>query len=200
MNADRARPDPRSERSRRALVDAGVELLADAGWAGLTTRAIAERAQVNHGLVHYYFGDLDNLRLSIASAVIERSLQSVVDELVTTDDWVSAAAGFVAHDDRWSNSPESRQVAELKAAALREPKVRALTAAALADARRKTAAWLANQGVVDAAPLATILVAMLDGLVLHRLVDERLDLAEVAQVIGQLRFETDTARGSDDPD
>jgi len=31
------------------------------GYAGVTTRRLAEAAGVNHGLVHYYFGSSENL-------------------------------------------------------------------------------------------------------------------------------------------
>lgn len=43
------------------LLDAAEGLLVEAGHAGLTTRRIAEAAGVNHGLVHYYFGSMEEL-------------------------------------------------------------------------------------------------------------------------------------------
>lgn len=45
-------------------MDAAERLLVDVGYAGISTRRIAEEAQVNHGLVHYYFGSNENLLLS----------------------------------------------------------------------------------------------------------------------------------------
>jgi len=45
----------------RALLDAAERLLADVGYAGVTTRRLAEEAGVNHGLVHYYFGSIENV-------------------------------------------------------------------------------------------------------------------------------------------
>lgn len=197
MNTERTRADPRGERSRRALIDAGVELLAEGGWPGLTTRAIARRAGLNHGLVHYYFGGLGNLRQAIATTVVERSLLSVVDELATASDWPTAAARFIARANDWSNSPESRQVAELIATALRDDDVRALTAAALHTARQKTTVWLNQLGVTEPDSLATVLVALLDGIVLHRLVDPELDLADAARAIARLQLRHDTPGPSD---
>ena len=44
-----------------ALLDAAERLLLDAGYAGVTTRRLAAEAGVNHGLVHYYFGSVENL-------------------------------------------------------------------------------------------------------------------------------------------
>jgi AcrR family transcriptional regulator len=43
------------------LLDAAERLLVDVGYAGITTRRLAEQAGVNHGLVHYYFGSNENL-------------------------------------------------------------------------------------------------------------------------------------------
>ena len=51
----------RSESAEEALLDAAERLLYDVGYAGVTTRAVAEEAGVKHGLVHYYFGSMDEL-------------------------------------------------------------------------------------------------------------------------------------------
>jgi AcrR family transcriptional regulator len=44
-----------------AFLDAAERLLIDVGYAGITTRRLAEEAGANHGLVHYYFGSMENL-------------------------------------------------------------------------------------------------------------------------------------------
>jgi AcrR family transcriptional regulator len=44
-----------------ALLDAAERLLVDVGYAGITTRRLAEEAGVNNGLVHYYFGSIENV-------------------------------------------------------------------------------------------------------------------------------------------
>ena len=56
-----------------ALMDAAERLLYEVGYAGVTTRAVAEAAGVNHGLVHYYFGSMDEL--------LTQTLQRFVDQL-----------------------------------------------------------------------------------------------------------------------
>lgn len=43
------------------LLDAAERLLVDVGYSGITTRRLAEEAGLNHGLVHYYFGSIENL-------------------------------------------------------------------------------------------------------------------------------------------
>lgn len=53
-----------------AVLDAATELIADRGPNAVTVRAIAERAGVNHALVHRYFGTKDEL----IGAVIDREV------------------------------------------------------------------------------------------------------------------------------
>jgi AcrR family transcriptional regulator len=53
-----------------AVLDAATELIADRGPNAVTVRAIAERAGVNHALVHRYFGTKEDL----IAAVIAREV------------------------------------------------------------------------------------------------------------------------------
>jgi TetR/AcrR family transcriptional regulator len=55
-----------------ALLDAAEQLLVDVGYAGITTRRLAEEAGVNHGLVHYYFGSIENLLVRTLERFTER--------------------------------------------------------------------------------------------------------------------------------
>jgi AcrR family transcriptional regulator len=49
------------EVAKSALLDAAERMLIDVGYAGITTRKVAAEAGVNHGLVHYYFGSVEEL-------------------------------------------------------------------------------------------------------------------------------------------
>jgi AcrR family transcriptional regulator len=60
--------------AEEALLDAAERLLVDGGYAGVTTRRLAEEAGVNHGLVHYYFGSNENL--------LVRALERFTDRLI----------------------------------------------------------------------------------------------------------------------
>jgi len=42
------------------------------GYAGITTRRLAAEAGVNHGLVHYYFGSVENLLVRVLERFTER--------------------------------------------------------------------------------------------------------------------------------
>ncbi len=64
-----ARPGYETE---QALLDAAERLLFDFGAAGITTRRVAEEAGVNHGLVHYYFGSVEQLLVRVLERFTER--------------------------------------------------------------------------------------------------------------------------------
>jgi AcrR family transcriptional regulator len=57
-------PSPR-QTAEENLLDAAERLLVDVGYAGITTRRLATEAGVNHGLVHYYFGSIENLLVRV---------------------------------------------------------------------------------------------------------------------------------------
>jgi AcrR family transcriptional regulator len=63
------------ETATTALLDAAERLLIETGYAGLTTRKVAAEAAVNHGLVHYYFGSMEELLLQ----VLERFTDRLID-------------------------------------------------------------------------------------------------------------------------
>jgi AcrR family transcriptional regulator len=48
-----------------AFLDAAERLLITEGYAGVSVRRLAEEAGVNHGLVHYYFGSMEELFLRV---------------------------------------------------------------------------------------------------------------------------------------
>src|SRR5919201_3332379 len=73
--AERPLPPPGRERARNALLDAAERLLVQVGYAGITTRRVAAEARVNHGLVHYYFGSIEELLFQAMERYTERLLQ-----------------------------------------------------------------------------------------------------------------------------
>ena len=88
--------------AEEALLDAAEQLLVEVGHARITTRRLAEVAGVNHGLVHYYFGSVENLLVR----ALERFTEGLVDRqraLYAADlpfplKWRTAMAYLVAHD------------------------------------------------------------------------------------------------------
>ena len=55
-----------------ALLDAAERLLIEVGHGGLSTRRLAEEAGVNQGLVHYYFGSMDEVFVQALERFTER--------------------------------------------------------------------------------------------------------------------------------
>jgi len=54
------------------FLDAAERLLVEVGHAGITTRRLAQEANANHGLVHYYFGSMENLLGRVLERFTER--------------------------------------------------------------------------------------------------------------------------------
>ncbi len=67
-----AHKSPARSAAEEELLDAAERLLVDVGYAGITTRRLAEEASVNHGLVHYYFGSNENLLVRALERFTER--------------------------------------------------------------------------------------------------------------------------------
>jgi AcrR family transcriptional regulator len=57
--------------TEEAFLDAAERLLIDVGHAGITTRRLAQEAKANHGLVHYYFGSMENLLVRVLERFTE---------------------------------------------------------------------------------------------------------------------------------
>lgn len=62
------------DEATEALLDAAERLLIEVGYAAITTRGVAAEAGVNHGLVHYYFGSMEELLLQVLERFSDRLL------------------------------------------------------------------------------------------------------------------------------
>ena len=88
--------------AEEALLDAAEQLLVEVGYAGITTRRLAEVAGVNHGLVHYYFGSNENLLVRALERFTERLVERQ-RELYASDEpfiekWRTAMRFLVSED------------------------------------------------------------------------------------------------------
>lgn len=63
------------EASKQALIAAATELLAERGPNDVSVREIAQRAGVNHGLVHHYFGSKTGLVTAVLDDLAQRTAQ-----------------------------------------------------------------------------------------------------------------------------
>lgn len=65
-------PATASQGTEDTFLDAAERLLVEVGYAGITTRSVAEEAGANKGLVHYYFGSMENLLVRVLERFTER--------------------------------------------------------------------------------------------------------------------------------
>src|SRR6185312_103888 len=86
-----------------ALLDAAEAMLVEVGYAGITTRKLAERAGVNHGLVHYYFGSMEDLLLKVVerftAGLVERQRAMYAQSIPFIEKWRQAMR-FLDEDNR----------------------------------------------------------------------------------------------------
>jgi AcrR family transcriptional regulator len=88
--------------AEEALLAAPARLLVDIGYAGITTRRLAEEAGVNHGLVHYYFGSIENLLVRalerFTERLIARQRELYAADLPFVEKWRTAMHYLVSED------------------------------------------------------------------------------------------------------
>ncbi len=174
---------------RRRILSATVELIGEAGWARVTTRKVAERAGVNNALLHYYFGSKQALLVQAASEVIFGMLASPIDLLLggpTLHDGAAEVLRWLA--DLGSDGADARVLAEISVQAVRDPALRETVSETLRDARARYAEQAAAAGLAPerAEGLAILVFAMLDGALLHRLIDPALPLSLAAAALEPL--------------
>ncbi len=100
------------------LVDAAGRLVARDGLAAFSTRRLAREAGLNHGLVHYHFGSLDEVVGALAEQVGRRWLATLAEAVETHDGFIDRWRALQAGERRDIESGEARLRAELSVAAL----------------------------------------------------------------------------------
>lgn len=162
--------------TRRRLIDAAAELVGDRGWGGVSTRAVAEKAGVNPGVVHYHFASIDELR---RRAVIE-TLGSLFDALIdaSRDLPPRRILELTADAARGLGRTPMLLLFEAMPPTARDPQMRQELGDLLFRARRVLADRIRAyhpQPLGDPDVLAEVIAATLDGLLLHMLVEPEID-------------------------
>jgi AcrR family transcriptional regulator len=120
--------------AEEALLDAAERLLADVGYAGVTTRSLAQEAGINHGLVHYYFGSNENLLVRalerFTGRLIARQRELYAADVPFADKWRTAMRYLLSEDVRYQ-----KIWLELQALAWNNPDIRARLARVNAEWR-----------------------------------------------------------------
>jgi AcrR family transcriptional regulator len=109
--------------AEEAHLDAAERLLVEVGYPGVTTRRLAEEAGVNHGLVHYYFGSIENVLVRtldrFTERLIERQRAMYASEVPFVEKWRTAMRYLVEEDVRYE-----KVWLELQALAWNRPEMR----------------------------------------------------------------------------
>ena len=182
--------------TRKAIVAATIAIIGERGWDTVKTRAVAERAGVPHGAVSYHFaGKGDLLRVAATEAVTQmfaapialaRAAGGVAELLDGTLGWYSAEG---------VNDPSVTVLVEVLRAAAHDDTLRDRLAAELRAYRAAITDLVERdqrRGVITARPapaaVAVVIAALLDGLLVHLLVDADLDAGDAATTIRALLF------------
>src|ERR1700722_20332746 len=61
--------------TRADLIEAATDLIREQGYAGLTSRTLADRLNLSRQIVHYYFKSIDELRIALVQESATRTLK-----------------------------------------------------------------------------------------------------------------------------
>jgi AcrR family transcriptional regulator len=157
-----------------ALLDAAERLLVEVGHAGITTRRLAEEAGVNHGLVHYYFGSIENLlvrvleRFTAELTARQRAMYAAAD-VPFIEKWRQAMLYLVSEDVAYEKIWLELQALAWNRPELRKPLARvndewrAVLTEALAEPRERYGIEMP----LDA--LVSLVMTFNEGVILERL-------------------------------
>jgi AcrR family transcriptional regulator len=121
--ADAPAPSVR-EVNVEAFLDAAERLLVREGAAGISTRRLSREAQQNHGLVHYYFGSVDELLLQTLERFTDRVLARQRAMYETPGPFLEKWRAAVAYIEEDLASGYPKVWAELEAMAWHRPEMR----------------------------------------------------------------------------
>ena len=180
--------------TRERLLRAAIELIAEAGWGGVTTRSVAERAGVNQALVHYHYRSVPGLLREAAYAAMAATFEPAMSRLAEAQDPVAGLRAVVtALLEIDPQAPESLVVAEATVQAVRDAELGSQVRQMLTVFREVLAERLGaarDSGrlspAIQPAGLATALAGLLDGLALHRMIDPSVNVGSAAEAIQAL--------------
>lgn len=159
------------------FLDAAERLLIEIGYAAISTRRLAEEAGENHGLVHYYFGSMEELFIRVLERftrrLIERQRALYESDAPYIEKWREAM--LYLDEDRASGYQKIWY--ELQAMSWNRPEMRGRVASVLAEwksAMRDAVREAVPRYGLDGHGFAsedwiTLIVTFNEGIVLERL-------------------------------
>ncbi|MEU3626883.1 TetR family transcriptional regulator [Amycolatopsis coloradensis] len=177
----------RGQAVRRRLLEAAVELVPERGWSAVSTRTLAERAGVTPSVVHYHFPSLQALLIEGVLGAMREVAGAFEAALETIGTPAGAVDALLASVGEYSGvDPMSLLFAEASLTATRDDTLRQGIQEILAGLRARFGRWLAEHGVADADGTAGVLLAAVDGLLLHRALEPESDRGVAAAVLRRL--------------
>ncbi|MDS1271792.1 TetR/AcrR family transcriptional regulator [Lipingzhangella sp. LS1_29] len=172
---------------RQRLCGAAVELIAERGWSAVSTRALADRAGVTPGLVHYHYASVSALLREAAIGVISAVAHDLSAHLDTRTTLTAGIDGLLAELDTYpGDDPTSQLFLEAVLAATRDAELHRSIAEILGRFRDTLTGWLEAHGVAEPAATAGVLAAAIDGMMLHRATNPQLTAPAAASVLRRL--------------
>lgn len=168
--------------TRDRILEATRELIGERGLAGATVKAICERAGVLAGSFYNQFESKDEAVLTVIGESI-RAVEPPADRAQDIASLVDAYVAFVENQEGMARVylevvvTRGIQSGELRGRLMRHHQRRV----------ERFAAALASADVRDPVELAELMVAALNGLAVHRLLDPRFDLRGQARRLLDLR-------------
>ena len=161
---------------RDVLLDAAERLLVTEGHAAVSTRRLAEEAGLNHGLIHYYFGSMEELLVQVlerfTQGLIERQRQMYARDVPFIEKWRTA----MAYLDEDAGSGYQKLWLELQALAWNRPELRDRVArvnaswrAVLTEAFESAVDELGLEPTVPVDAVVSLVMTFNQGLILERL-------------------------------
>ena len=160
-----------------AFLDAAERLLITDGYAGISARRLAEEARANHGLIHYYFGSMEQLLVQVlerfTSRLIVRQRAMYASDAPFLEKW-RAAMSYLDED---LASGYQKIWLELQALAWNRPELRERLVdvhrqwrAVLTEAFAKALAdYNVDTGQFPVEAIATLVITFNEGIILERL-------------------------------
>lgn len=177
----------RGREVRERLLAAAAELIVERGWTAVSTRTLAQRAGVTPSVVHYHFPSVQALLREAAITGMNAAvgeLDKFLDSAGGAGDVVEAMLASVASYS--GTDPTSMLFIEAYLAGTRDEVLREQIADALRSLRVSLGRRLADRGVADPDATAAVLLAALDGVLLHRALDGGIDGQAAAAILRRL--------------
>ncbi|WP_433868538.1 TetR/AcrR family transcriptional regulator [Saccharopolyspora sp. CA-218241] len=177
----------RGHEVRQRLLTAATELIPERGWTAVSTRILAERAGVTPSVVHYHFPSLPALLNEAVVGLMRKVLADVDGFLGAVATPAEAVDAMLTSVDRYTgDDPTSLLFIEAYLAATRDEQLRGEIGVVVAEFRQRFGRWLGERGVSAPTETAAALIAVVDGLLLHRGLGTGMDTGPTAVILHRL--------------